>query len=225
MITAIVVIGGVAEAAAWWLVWRRRVSVWVAPGPVLAAAGLAAVATGKVSLCPAVSGAVAVSAGVGAGVALFGATRVFVWAVERAWPAFRRHAEAIYDQRGGLSVPAAVGAALVVVAGEELFWRGLVQGRLSQAVGRTGGALAAWGAYFAANAPSGSLPILAAAVVGGAVWGVLAFWTRGILAPLLCHAVWTSFMIAFPPDGSGPAGPDDAAPAGPAAPPPEARTS
>ncbi len=203
MVTAIVVVGGVAEAAAWWAVARRRVSVWLGLGPVLAAAGVAAVATGRTVLCPAVSGAVAVTAGLAAGLALFGGTRAFVWVVERLWPAFRRHAEAIYDQRGGLSLSAAVGAALVVVAGEELFWRGLAQGRLSQAAGRAGGAVATWAGYCAANAPSGSLPILAAAVVGGAVWGALAFWTRGVLAPLLCHAVWTSCMIAFPPGDGG----------------------
>jgi membrane protease YdiL (CAAX protease family) len=203
MVTAIVVLGGLGEAVAWWVVARRRVSVWVGLGPVLAAAGVAALATGRVRLCPAVSGTAAVTMGLGAGLALFAATRVFVWGVERVWPGFRRHAQAIYDRRGGLSVLAAVGAGLVVVAGEELFWRGLAQGRLAQDAGRLGGAAAAWGCYVAANAPSGSLPILAAAVVGGAVWGALAFWTGGILAALLCHGVWTSLMITFPPGGRG----------------------
>ena len=211
MVTAIVVVGGLAEAAARGVVARRRASVWLGLGPVLAIAGLAAVATGKIVLCPAVSGTVAALAGLGSGLALFGATRAFVWVVERVWPAFRHHAQNIYDQRGGLSLPAAVGAALVVVAGEELLWRGLAQSRLAQAAGRTGGALAAWGIYVTANAPSGSLPILAAAVVGGAAWGGLAFWTGGVLAPLLCHGVWTSCMIAFPPRGASPGG---AAPGG-----------
>src|SRR6266571_459698 len=100
MVIAIVVIGGIAEAVAWWVVARRRVGVWLALGPVLAAAGLAAVATGRTSLCPLVSGTLAVLLGMGAGLALFGATRVFVLVVEGVWPAFRRHAEAIYDQRG-----------------------------------------------------------------------------------------------------------------------------
>ena len=59
MVTAIVVVGGLAEAAAWWVVARRRASVWLGLGPVLAIAGLAAVATGKIVLCPAVSGTVA----------------------------------------------------------------------------------------------------------------------------------------------------------------------
>ncbi|HEY3036684.1 MAG TPA: CPBP family glutamic-type intramembrane protease [Streptosporangiaceae bacterium] len=199
MVTAIVVIGGVAEAVAWWIVARKRASVWVGLAPVLAAAGIASLATGRVPLSPDVSPAWAAAVGLGAGMALFVGTRLFVWAVERVWPAFRRHAEAIYDQRAGLSVPAAVGAALVVVAGEELFWRGLAQARFADWAGRTGGGLAVWGCYVAANAPSGSLPIVAAAVVGGAVWGALAWWTGGVLAALLCHGVWTSLMIALPP--------------------------
>ena len=202
---ALIVVGAVAEAAAWAVVARRKASVWAVLAPVLAAAGVAALATGRIEWCPAVSGLVAVGAGLGSGAVLFVATRAFLVVVERLWPAFRRHAEAIYDQRGGLSVPAAVGAALVVVAGEELFWRGLAQGRLSDA-GRVGGAAATWAVYVAVNAFSVSLPIVAAAVVGGAVWGALAVWTRGVLAPLLCHAVWTSCMIAFPPQaGAEPA--------------------
>src|SRR5438132_9075742 len=130
MVTAIVVIGGVAEAVAWWVVARRRVSVWVAPGPVLAAAGVAALATGRISLSPAVSPALAAPVGIGSGLALFAATRIFVSVVERVWPAFRRHAEAIYDQRGGLSLTAAVGAAPVALAGGALVWRAVEQGKL-----------------------------------------------------------------------------------------------
>ena len=213
MVVAIIVLGAVAEAVAWAVVARRHVSVWVVLAPVLAAEGVVALATGRIQWCPAVSGTVAVLAGLGSGILLFAATRVFLVVVVRVWPAFRRHAEAIYDQRGGLSLPVAVGAALVVVAGEEFFWRGLAQGRLSEAAGLAAGAVATWAGYVAANAPSGSLAIVAGAVVGGAVWGALAWWTHGVLAPLLCHAVWTSSMLAFPPTAAGSrGGPPDRAP-------------
>ena len=57
----------------------------------------------------------------------------------------------------------------------------------------------AWLAYLAANVPSANLAIIAGAVVGGAVWGALAFWTGGVVACLACHAVWTELMIAMPP--------------------------
>jgi membrane protease YdiL (CAAX protease family) len=199
MILALSLIGGLAEAAAWSLVTRRRVAVWRSLAVVLAAMGAAALATGRVALSPRVAPAVAVGVGLGAGAALFAATRLFVAVVAPLWPAFRRHVAAIYGQQGTWSVGATLVAALVVEVGEELFWRGLIQGRLAGSHGRLAGATLAWLAYVGANVPSLNLPIVAGAVVGGAVWGVLALWTGGVLACIACHAVWTELMIAFPP--------------------------
>ena len=53
-------------------------------------------------------------------------------------------------------------------------------------------------AFVVANLASRNLAIAAGAVVGGAVWVALAWWTGGVLAPLACHIVWTGMMIAFP---------------------------
>ena len=140
--------------------------------------------------------------GLGAGAALYAATAGFVLVVRR-WPVFDRHVAEIYDQRKGLSLPVAlILAAGVTAAGEELFWRGLVQGRLSESIGWILGALVTWFAYMLANASSQSLPILAGAIVAGAVWGSLALWTHGVLSSLLCHALWTALMLAFPPGGA-----------------------
>ena len=131
-----------------------------------------------------------------------GARIVFVLIVRRA-PVFDRHVEEIYDQRKGRSLPEALGlAAFIVAPGEELFWRGLFQGRLASAIGWPGAAALTWGIYIVVNAASESLPILLGAVVSGAVWGGLALWTHGVLASLTCHTVWTGLMLVFPPGGS-----------------------
>jgi membrane protease YdiL (CAAX protease family) len=85
------------------------------------------------------------------------------------------------------------------VPGEELFWRGLVQPELAEAVDAPAlGALIAWAAYVAANLPSRNLAIVAGAVVGGAVWSGLGWWSGGPLAPLVSHLAWTALMISFP---------------------------
>ncbi len=202
MIIGIAVAGGLGVFVAWRLVALRKTSVWVALGLVEGAAGLAALAAGRTPLSPRVAAGWAALAGLGAGAALYGATVAFVLVVRR-WPPFDRHVAEIYDQRKGLSLPAAlVLAAGVTAAGEELFWRRLVQGRLAESIGWTMGALVTWGAYIVANAASRSLPILAGAIVSGAVWGVLALWTHGVLASLLCHSLWTALMLAFPPGGA-----------------------
>jgi membrane protease YdiL (CAAX protease family) len=57
--------------------------------------------------------------------------------------------------------------------------------------------------YVVANLPSRLLPIIAAAVVGGALWTALAWWTGGVLAPIASHMLWTGLMLGFPPGPPG----------------------
>jgi membrane protease YdiL (CAAX protease family) len=202
MIVAIAVLGGVAVFAAWHFVARGRVSVWVAMGSVEGAAGLTAVVAGRTPLSPRVAAGWAALAGLSAGVVLYLATAIFVIVVRR-WRVFDRYVVEIYRHLRGLSFPVAlVLAAGVTASGEELFWRGLVQGRLAASIGWTLAAVVTLSAYVLANVSSESLPILAGAIVGGAVWGGLALWTHGVLASMLCHSLWTALMLTFPPGGA-----------------------
>src|SRR5262245_56352455 len=108
-------------------------------GIVEGAAGIAAVATGRVHLARSLTPVAAIAIGLGAGVALYAATRAFV-AVARRSPVFERHVATIYGRREGIPLwTALVLAAGVTASGEELFWRGLVQGRI--------GVVATWGVY------------------------------------------------------------------------------
>ncbi|HEY2803995.1 MAG TPA: CPBP family intramembrane glutamic endopeptidase, partial [Actinomycetota bacterium] len=88
-------------------------------------------------------------------------------------------------------------------SGEELFWRGFVQAHLADAQGDVAGACWTLAAFIGVNIASGNLAIIAAAVVGGALWTALAFWSGGVLASLLCHGVWTILMTAFPASAPG----------------------
>jgi membrane protease YdiL (CAAX protease family) len=132
-----------------------------------------------------------------------GALAVVVgWRLVRRWHVFDRHVAEIYDQRKGLPLATAlVIAAGVTAPGEEFFWRGLFQGRLEESVGPGLATLITWAGYVGVNAVSQSLAILAGAMVSGAVWGVLAAWTGGVLASVVCHGVWTGLMLGWPPGG------------------------
>jgi membrane protease YdiL (CAAX protease family) len=199
MVFTLMAVGAAGVVVVWRLVAAGRVTIWAGQAFLFAAAGSAALATGRVHLSPRVWWTWALLVGSGTALVLYVATLAFV-AVVRRWPPFERHVDQIYDQRRGLSLPAAlVLAAAVVAPGEELFWRGLFQGRLAGATGWVAAALVTWAVYVVANAASGSLPILAAAVVSGAVWGALALWTHGVLASLACHSLWTALMVAAPP--------------------------
>jgi membrane protease YdiL (CAAX protease family) len=196
---ALMAAGAAAVFVGWRVVASGRGSVWVVMCVILGALGAASLATGKIVVSGRRSIVAGAGAGAGAGALLYVATVAFVMIISR-WPLFDRHVAEIYDQRKGLSAPVALFLASGIVApGEELFWRGLFEGRAAQTVGWLVGAALAWGVYIAANAFSGSLPILAAAIVSGAVWGALALWTHGVVASLVCHAVWTGLMLILPP--------------------------
>jgi membrane protease YdiL (CAAX protease family) len=205
----VIVVGAVAEALAWFVVVRGRRSIWRTLLPVLGLMGAAALVTGSVRTSPRVTLAAAAAVGVAVGGLLYLATRVFVRAV-RGWTAFQLQSVDTYERRGNLSLSSALLLSVGVSAlGEELFWRGLVQPELSRAVdGRVLGAALSYLAFVAVNLPSANLAILAGAVVGGAVWTILGWWSGGFLASVCCHGAWTALMLAFPvvrraPDGVG----------------------
>ena len=201
VIVVLMAAGALAVVVAWRLVRSGTASIWVAMGAASGGAGLAALATGRLGLSPRVHWVVATWIAAGTGVLLYAATVAFVLVVRR-WDVFERHVAEIYDQRKGLSVTAAlVIAAGLTGPGEEFFWRGLVQGRLAEIVGSWPGAALTWAGYVAANAASQSLPIVAGAVVSGAVWGALAAWSGGVLASVVCHSIWTGLMVVWPPGG------------------------
>lgn len=208
VVVTLMVVGAVATAAGWYAVARRGASIWVVFAVTNGMLGVAALATRRVPLSPDVAAGVAALAGLAVGLALYGATVGFVVLVQRV-PAFARDVSALYARGAGMSLPVAlVLGAGFAASGEELFWRGLFQQHISLESGRTVAAVATWLIYIGVNAVSRSLPITAAAVVAGGVWVLLAAWTGGVLAALLCHVVWTGLMLALPPPGG--AAPADA---------------
>ena len=201
---AVIAAGFALEVVAWRAVaagraslWRLMVGVFAIHG-VVAAVVLPPIASGSETL------AVALAAGVGSGLALWAGTLAFV-AVAVRWQPFRTDVAERYSRAAEVSLPVAIALSiLVAVPGEELFWRNLVQRRFGVSSEMLG-ALVAWLGYVAMNTASGSLPFIAGAVVGGAVWGGLAWWTGGIAAGLASHGVWTALMLARPPaSGRGP---------------------
>jgi membrane protease YdiL (CAAX protease family) len=196
---ALAVGGPLAVAGAWLLVRRRRATVWTAMGSTAGALGILAVATGEPSAAGELGVGWELVIGVLDGVVLYVATVVFMGVAGR-WPPLARHATALYGQRQGVSLGGALTISVLLTApGEELLWRGVVQGMLGEAFTPLAAAALTWAAYVAANSVSGSLPIVLGAIVGGAAWSALAWGTGGVAASIGCHAVWTSLMILRPP--------------------------
>jgi len=196
---AVIVVGAVAEFAGWWRVSSGRAGVWRLMPVVLGAMGIAAVVA-RPPVAAAETGAVmAVVVGLASGLALYVGTRMFVWLAVR-WPPFRADVVEQHEQAGDVTMATSLVLSLVVmVPAEELFWRGLAQARLADSIDQWAAALVAWAGYVVANAASRSLPIVAGAIVGGALWAGLAWWSGGVLAGLASHILWTGLMLALPP--------------------------
>jgi membrane protease YdiL (CAAX protease family) len=200
---AVTVAAVVGIAASWELVRRGGSRVWTLLPVTVGVLAVVAVLTGRVRAATGMGIPASVGVGLAAGAGLYGATAAFMALVGR-WPPLRRQARAVYELRGGLSVGMAIIlAALVVAPAEEIVWRGTVQPLFGTWMGSAGGAVLAWALYVAVNAVARSLPILLGALVGGAAWAGLAWWSGGVAAPIACHVVWTGLMVAWPPIRSG----------------------
>lgn len=196
------VAGLCAEMTGWWLVASRGRDVWRLMPWVLGAMGVAALALARPMWIAGPRAATAAAVGLASGSLLYVATRAFVWVAAR-WPRFRRDVVAKYAEAATVPLARALALSLLVmVPAEEVFWRGLFQERLGTSLALGTAAGLAWLAYIVANLPCRSLPIVAGAIVGGALWTGLAWWSGGVLASLASHILWTGAMLAFPP-GAG----------------------
>jgi membrane protease YdiL (CAAX protease family) len=199
----VVALGGVvAQVVVWHVVARGRLPFWPATTAAFVALGIAALLAGDPACCAATAAGSAAVAGAASGAGLYAATRIVVGVASRL-PPLRGAVADVYRRSEETSFAATFLLTLALaVPGEELFWRGLVQPELRTAVGPVLGALLAWLAYVGANAASASLPLLAGAIVGGAVWTALGAWSDGVVAPIASHLVWTALMLVWPPSAA-----------------------
>lgn len=195
MVAAVVAAGVLAQAAMWWLISAGRVAFWPATSATFAILGIAAVLVG----IPGSTDAASLLVGVGSGAALYGATRVVVASLLERIPPFAASVSDVYGRSQEVPGTAAwVLTLAIAIPGEELFWRGLVLSELQEITSIAVGAGLAWFGYVLANAVLRNLSILAAAVVGGALWTVLGS-VRDVGAAVASHLVWTSLMLLWPP--------------------------
>lgn len=178
-----VVVGAAAAGLAGW--WVRRA---LDRPPTFRA-------TGRI---PSIAVAVAL-AHYGIGVGLFDlAARIAPVLVEGAGSVYARTGDVPLVWR--LLLGAVITAPL-----EEVFWRGALQPVVRDRLRRRGRdgdlpvVLVSAGLYAAFHVVTGRPALVAAAALGGVVWGWLQVRTRSVAAPMLAHATWTALMLALPP--------------------------
>jgi hypothetical protein len=83
--------------------------------------------------------------------------------------------------------------------GEEIFWRGFLQDRLTTRWGNTAGFLIATAVYAGVHVFSRNLLLVLAALVAGAFWGLLYLWKRDLLIQITSHSLWSAVIFAVAP--------------------------
>ncbi|MBW3662044.1 MAG: CPBP family intramembrane metalloprotease [Actinobacteria bacterium] len=121
--------------------------------------------------------------------------------VAARWDVFPGAAADIYGRTAEVPLAAAlVMAGLVTAPLEEVFWRGAVQPVVTRADRSAtrrivGGAIA----YAAFHLVTFQPALVAAALLGGLVWGWLLERSGSVAVPMVAHGAWTALMIAYPP--------------------------
>ena len=172
--------------------WRRMTGA----GAILGAVALA----GEPSLRRTRVGPRDVAMGAAAAAALYGIFRGGDRMARRIMPRGDAEIGAVYDLRSVGAVPEiAARLALVIAPAEELFWRGLVQSRLTRRYGAVGGAALAAAAYGGAHAVTGNATLVGAASVAGAFWSALAAAGVPMGALIASHALWDLLIFVVAP--------------------------
>ena len=195
---AVMVCGALAVAAGWGFVAAGRRSVLRILPAIHLVLGVLSFVVRDQALARDVSTGRALVGGLASGFAMYVATRIVV-SIAVGSASLRRQVELTYASAEGPLVTQLAASLIVSVPGEELFWRGLFLPRLG---GGVAGVAASTLAYVGANAPSRRAPIVAGALVGGALWTGLAAWSGGVLAPIASHMLWTGLMLALPPSAA-----------------------
>lgn len=116
-------------------------------------------------------------------------------------PALVTSAEGIYGRTGEVPLAAQLVLAATLTAPlEELFWRGAVQPVVGVHVpDRWWRVLAAAAIYTLFHVATLKVALVAAAALGGLVWGTLLERTRSVGAAIIAHGTWTALMLLIPP--------------------------
>jgi membrane protease YdiL (CAAX protease family) len=91
---------------------------------------------------------------------------------------------------------------LIIGPGEELLWRGYVQGTLSASLGKQKGFIIGVLIYTLIHIATGNFILIMAALVGGLFWGWMYMKYNSLLMNIVSHIVWDIVIfLLFPLNG------------------------
>ena len=137
--------------------------------------------------------------GVASGLLLYGFF-YFGFQIIKSTPFLALGVHNVYGLR--LSKPAYVIALLLIfpiAPGEETYWRGLVQRRLTERIGCKAGFVLSAATYALVHLPTLNPTLILTALIGGLVWGALYQFTDSLVPGIISHALWDVLIFVILP--------------------------
>ena len=124
-------------------------------------------------------------------------TLVLFEPVTAAFPGLRADVAALYSafQRPGVLM--AILMVPLVVAFEEIVWRGAIQNALARRMFSPLAVVAGAALYTLAHVPIGSSALLLASLGAGLSWSALRAYTDSLPAVVVAHLVWDLMVLGF----------------------------
>lgn len=88
---------------------------------------------------------------------------------------------------------------LIIIPGEEIFWRGFVQKRIQRASNVNYGVIISSLMYASAHFYSGSVMLPFAALISGVFWGYLYAWKKSLPLVIVSHLIFDLFLFVIYP--------------------------
>jgi membrane protease YdiL (CAAX protease family) len=137
--------------------------------------------------------------GIIAGAVTVAATYALYPVAGRLAPWLQGQTHALYGLMGGIPPAVSVAMLPLIILGEELVWRGVVQEALSRRFGPAWSVPLAATAYALAHAPAGNLLLTFLCLACGLYWSALRARTGSLLVPLLSHLIWDAVVFLAAP--------------------------
>ncbi|MDE3838324.1 CPBP family intramembrane metalloprotease [Bacillus methanolicus] len=139
------------------------------------------------------------SYGIGSGLVLFAVFLAGNGLIDGLHLPFKNDISKLYHRYSPSEIWHYIVLILVIIPGEEIFWRGFVQKRISKHVNRTLSIVIAALLYASVNIYSEFMILPFAAFISGIFWGCLYAWKKSIPLVIVSHLVFDLFLFVFMP--------------------------
>jgi membrane protease YdiL (CAAX protease family) len=117
----------------------------------------------------------------------------------RSNPIFGEGVGWVYELRTIPTYFIALALVFLIGPGEEIYWRGLIQRRVSERLGGGAGVLITSCVYAVIHLPTLNFPLMMTAFIGGIVWGYIYEKTASLLPVVVSHVLFDLLIFVIAP--------------------------